>query len=1082
MKRATRAAAMLLSAVLLALGFAGGARAQGVTTSAIAGRVTNEQGAGVQGATVVATNTRTGAEYRVVTRSEGRYALQGLQPGGPYTIRVSGLGYATQTRTGISLTLSQTELVDFSLAAQAVALEGITAVAEDADAIISPGRTGAATVISDSAITRLPTITRDFTDFTRLVPQLSTGGQGTTAGGRNNRFNNIQIDGAVNNDLFGLAASGTPGGQAGTKPISLEAIQEFQVVLAPFDVRQGGFTGAGINAITKSGTNEWDGSVTFFTRNEGLVGNYRFPLLGNNVNSADIGEFGQREAAFSLGGPIVRDRAFFFVAGEISRREAPAGVFIRPNAAGTGFETVGGSTIPGARVDSVYNVLSNQYGYNPGTIGDVNLQRESDNLFGRLDFNLGANNRLTVRHNYVKAFDDNFFRTDAAFPLGDAGYIFNSTTNATVAQLNSTFFGQYFNELRVGYTTVRDNRDVPTTRFPRIEVDLAGCAGTSCRVVAGPENFSIANALDQDILEITNDLSFSRGIHNITVGTHNEFFSFSNLFARNLYGLYRFNGITNFRNGIPSRYEFSFFNDTVAGASERAEFPVQQWGIYAQDRVGITEGFTLTAGVRYDLTRFPDPPGRNQRFEQAFTTAYQAAGLGAFTRRTDQIPDNTGVLNARLGFNWDVTGDATTQIRGGVGTFSGRTPYVWISNAYGNTGLDYTRFTCTAAGTIPAFNKNPDTQLRGCLDPATGQVTQANTVPNEINLVSPDFELPRVLRYSLAVDREIAWGIVGTLEWLYNKSINDPVYRDLTIGNVTTTIVEGRPTYGRVSATGFGNVYDVFNTDENYSYTMTGQLQRPFRDGWEASIAYTYGRSYDVNALRSSQASSSFRFNPIVDSPNDPALRPSDYDVPHRFVASFTRQLEYLRRAPTDFSVVWVGESGRPYSYTYNGDVNGDGSDANDLIYVPASAAEARFEGITSTNPLTPEQSWQNLNAFIESVDCLREARGQVLKRNACRAPWRSRFDVRVAQTIPTLRGQGAQITLDILNFANLLNEDWGVTEEVVNQNEQLLARRTGNPVNGRILLGGFAPKPQVFRIEDLNSRYQIQLGIRYTF
>jgi outer membrane receptor for ferrienterochelin and colicin len=1071
MKRGTQTAALLLWALLLALGLPGRAHAQGVTTSALAGRVTNEQGQPVAGVQVVATNTRTGAAYRVVTRSDGRYALQGLQPGGPYRVSVSGLGYAAQSRADLTLTLGQTADASFTLATEALALEALSVTADAGGTVISPGRTGASTVISDSSITRLPTLTRDFTDFTRLVPQVSTSGGGSSGGGRNNRFNSIQIDGAVNNDLFGLAASGTPGGQAGTKPITLEAIQEFQVVLAPFDVRQGGFTGIGVNAITKSGTNKLDGTITLFGRNQDFVGDFRPGR--NGTLSPSFGEFKQYEGAFSVGGPIVRDKAFLFVAGEMSRRDAPNGVFIGQP----------GITVNRARADSVVSVLTSQYGYAPGTVDEINLKRESNNLFGRLDFNLGSNNRLTLRHNFVDAWDDNFARTDAAYQTGLAGYRFNSKTNSSVAQLNSTLFSSFFNELRVGFTTVRDNRDVPTSPFPRIEVDLpaGSCAGSNCRIVAGPENFSIANQLDQDVLEITNDLSFSRGIHNVTVGTHNEFFKFSNLFARNLYGLYRFTGIAALKAGTPSRYEYSFFNESTPGAKESAEFPVRSYSVYAQDRVGIASNFNFTVGVRLDWTSFPDNPGLNPRFTQVFDSVYGARGLGDFTRRTDQIPGSSVTFNPRVGFNWDVLGDETTQLRGGVGMFSGRTPYVWISNAYGNTGLDYTRFTCTAAGTVPAFNPNPTTQPRGCRDPVTGNISSPALVPNEINLVDPGFELPRVLKYALGLDRQLPLGLIATLDGLYTKSINDPVYRDLTIGALAPrdSTVSGRPVWQRVTAPGFGNVYDVFNTDDNYSYSLTAQLQRPFEDGWEFMVAYTYGRSYDVNALRSSQASSNFRFNPIDDNPNDPERRPSDYDVPHRIVGSFTRQMNFLRRAPTDFSLIYVGESGRPYSYTYNGDINNDGSDANDLVFVPATSQQARF---AAGPTITPGQSWVNLNAFIEGVECLREARGRVLQRNACRQPWSNRVDVRVAQTIPTLRGQGLQLTLDILNFANLLNPEWGRNEFISNQNEQLLQRSGTTDTGGQVLLTAFAPKTTVFQLGDLSSRYQIQLGVKYSF
>jgi hypothetical protein len=1059
MNRRWRTAAALLFVVLAGVIAPAAADAQGVTTSAIAGRVTNAEGEPVGGAQIVVVNTATGTESRVVTRADGRYQLPGLQPGGPYRISVTGLGLAAQAREGVQLALGQTATFDFVLGTQAVQLEGFT-VAAERNAILSAGRTGASAVVSDSAIARMPTITRDFTDFTRLVPQLSTGGAGTSAGGRNNRFNSIQIDGAVNNDLFGLAASGTPGGQAGTKPITLEAIQEFQVVIAPFDVRQGGFTGAGINAVTRSGTNTFRGSLAGFGRNESFVGNYR----RNGVDSSPVADFRQLEGAFSLGGPIVRDRAFFFVAGELARREAPHGAFVGANQTGT--------THNAAQIEEVANVLRTQYGYDPGSAGLATLKRESDNVFLRFDVNLSPAHRLTARHNYVDAWDDNLSRSDGHFQMSNAGYVFNSKTNATVLQLNSTLGNQMFNEFRLGWTTVRDNREVPATLFPRVEVNLTGCQGTNCRVITGSENFSVANALDQDVLEITNDLNFSRGIHSFTVGTRNEFFRFSNLFARNLYGRYLFSSIDALKAGTPSEYEFSFFNENVPGAARRAEFPVQQMALYAQDRIGLTERLTLTAGVRLDLTRLPDAPGRNPQFETAFPN---------LNRSTDQIPENSLLVNPRLGFNWDVLGDRTTQVRGGLGLFSGRTPYVWVSNAYGNTGLDYTRFTCRltdANNQPPAFSPNPAVQPQACLN-AQGQPNISPAL-NEINLVTPGFRMPQVLRYSLGVDRELPMGLVATVEGLYTDSRNDPAYRDLTIGAPTGATVEGRPVYSRTTASGFGNIYDMHNTSKNYSYSVTGQLQRPFTAGWEASLAYTYGRSYDVNALRSSQASSNFRFNPISNDPNDPEVRPSDYDVPHRIIGTVTRQFTFLRRAPTDLSLVYVGESGRPYSYTYTGDINNDGSNANDLLYVPASASEVRFA--TVANQPTPAESWANLNDFIERVDCLREARGTVLQRNACRQPWSNRLDLRVAQSLSTFGTQNAQITVDVLNFANLLNREWGTSEFISNQNDALLARSGTTVVNERVLLSPFRAKDNVFNVADFGSRYQIQLGMRYSF
>jgi hypothetical protein len=1035
-----------VGAALLVLGLPAMAAAQAATTSAISGSVVGEQAQPLGGIQIVATNTATGATSGVLTRADGRYLLPGLQPGGPYRIEARGIGFQTAVEEGVTLALGQTARFDFALVPAAVAIAGIE-VTTQRDALISRGRTGTGSVVSEEKIQRSPTITRDFTDFTRLVPQVSTNVPGTSAAGRNNRFNNIQIDGAVNNDLFGLAASGTPGGQAGARPITLEAIQEFQVVIAPFDVRQNGFTGAGINAITRSGRNDFFGTVSAFGRNESLVG--RFTGFDGQLSPV-VDDFQQSDIAFSLGGPIVRDRAFFFTAGEFSRRNAPLGV------------TPGvGTDITTAHTGQVRDWLS-QFGYDPGGFEGATLRRDSDNFFGRLDFNINDRHRATLRHNYVSGYDDNLVRGRATFDLGNAGYIFNSTTNSTVAQLNSVLGRGMFNEFRVGYSTVRDNRQV-TDAFPRVEVRFP--QGT---VRGGPDNFSGQNALDQDILEITNDLTFSLGAHSVTVGTNNEFFSFSNLFVRNPFGYYRFDSPVDLEANRPALFENSFL---LPGGRERAEFPARRLGVYAQNRWQATDNLTLTMGLRADLHQLPETPALNPEV----TTAL--AGIGV-DRRTDQVPNNVWLFNPRLGFNWDVQGDGATQLRGGVGTFSGRTPFVWISNAYGNTGLDFVRFTCSGGTGVPAFTADPANQPRSCR-PGTA----APLAPNEIKLVDPNFKFPQVFRASLAVDRRLPLGLVGTLEGLYTGTISDVLYQDLLVSGPTGVTVEGRPQYGRHNVPGLSNVIDMTNTSEGHSYSITTQLQRPFAGGWDFSAAYTFSAAEDVNPVTSSQAISNWRFNISPLDPNNPPAARSNFDIPHRVLLTASLERAFLRNSPTNLSFIFVGESGQPYSYRYNNDLRGDGSFGNDPLYVPANQGEIRFRQETvSGQVITPQMSWDNLNAFIEATPCLRENRGQVLTRNACRQPWSNRIDVRVAQSLGTIGNQRAQITMDILNFGNLLNNEWGRVQTAP-QTDALLTVRNRNPnAEGRAEMGAFVRSPEPFGIANLSSRYQVQLGLRYMF
>ncbi len=1052
-KRRSQTAALVLWALLLAVCWPGSARAQAVTTSALSGRVFNEQQAPVAGARVVATNTATGSVSRVVTRSDGRYLLPGLQPGS-YRVQVTGLGYGAQTRN-LDLALGNTAQADFTLGAEALALTGITAVAER-NAVISPTRTGAAQTVSDSTLRRSPTITRDLQDFTRLVPQLATTNSTTgavSAGGRNNRFNQLQIDGTASNDLFGLAPSGSPGGQAGAKTITLEAVQELQVVIAPFDVRQNGFTGASINAVTRSGTNRFQGSASGFTRNEGLAG--RFVTFADTLSN-ELTEFRNRELAASFGGPIIRDKAFFFVAGETTARRDPLNY------------VAGTNPLDGITQDQAREVIAGlaARGYDPGGFEDRDVERESVNLFGRLDFNLGQNHRLTARHNYVDGFRDQFPRGASSFTLGNAGYQQQNTTNSSVLQLNSGFGGGIFNELRLGYNRVRDHREIGGELFPRVDIRYGNRS-----VVAGSENNSVANVLDQDAFELTNDLTIPAGAHTITLGTSNEWAKFSNLFAANLYGNYRFDSFADFQAGRASQYDFRYrvpdADPNTPGdqpGRERSEFTYRRHSLYAQDRWEARDNLQLTFGVRMELQQFPEDPVYNPLVDSIYK------------RRTSDVPNSGTLINPRLGFNWDVTGDGVTQVRGGFGLFSGRAPFVWISNAYGNTGLEYVSFRCTGSST-PAFVADPLNQPRNC----AGATTPA---PNNISLVDADLKLPQVSRWSLAIDRQLPLGLIGTVEGLYTSTINDLLYQNLRIRPVANAAkVEGRTLYAnRTDTPGLGDVIDVTNTDEGYTYSLTGQVQRPFRGGWDFSLAYTYSRARDTGPLNNATAFSNWQFNLTQDDPNNPGLTRSDNDIPHRIVATTSRRFELIRRFATDLSLVYIGQSGLPYSYRYGSDINGDGSNGNDLVYVPENASDIRFQ---ETAAVSAAQSYRNLNRFIESVECLRENRGEILERNSCRAPWSNRFDFRLAQNFSTFGRQNAQFTVDILNVANLLNSEWGRSDFVSNQADNLLFLASSNnapDAQGRRLYGAFNPRGDRFTSSNLDSRYQIQLGLRYSF
>ncbi|HUI63696.1 MAG TPA: carboxypeptidase regulatory-like domain-containing protein [Bacteroidota bacterium] len=1028
---------------------------QGLTTAAINGIVIERGGAGLPLANVIALHKPTGTIYGISTRDDGRFNLQGLKAGGPYIITAKLVGYKPQTKADVYLDLGQNLAIDFTLVPETVEL-GEVAVVGEQTSIISAGRTGASTNVSKAAIERLPTISRSFTDFEKLSPLFFNGG----ANGRNNRYNNIQIDGANYNDLFGLGSSGTPGGQANTTPISLDALQEFQVVIAPYDVRQSGFTGGGVNAITRSGTNEITGSVFLGARNQNQVG------LGPVDPRMKVADFSNAVGSFRIGGPIIQDKLFFFANGELTRRRAPSDVTL----GGAGITGTNVSPIPASVGDSLKSVLMNTYGYNPGSYNPATAVRPSNKLFLRLDYNISDNHHLTIRNNYVDASDDILQRTIASFYFDNTNYTFNSTTNQTVAQLNSTFGNQWANELILGYTTVRDVRQTPGANFPFVRINYLGNVGEV--LAAGTENFSQANALDQNIFEVTDNVSYYAGGNVFTIGTHNEFYKFSNLFIRNLYGYYEFPSVAALIAGTPSNYQLSY--SLTGDLRQRAVFSAQQYGVYAQVENKSIQNLTVTAGMRMDVPTFPDMPNDNLLIDSLFGPTY---GVG-----TNKVPSGNILWSPRLGVNWDVNGDKSTQVRGGIGLFTGRLPYVWISNQYGNDGVDFARLSVNNPGKI--FSPDPYNQ------PKPGSAPGLSPVPTtEVDLTTPGFKMPQVFRIDAAVDRQLPLDLVGTLELVYSQTVNDVTYADINqnpLDPVDSLAWDGAPLMGHrptkagsttwtvnKTSAAFTNVLLMKNTSDGYSWNITAQIQRPLTKGLFGSIAYTYGHAMDHNSVVSSQAYSQWRFNPVPGNPNDPPLAISNFDRPHRVIATLSYEKEFWENAPTTISLVYSGYSGEPYSYTYSGDVIGDGETGNHLVYVPKDAADII---LTSHN-------YAALDSYIESDPYLRDNRGRIAPRNGGREPWTSHVDLRLSQDIPIVAGHTFEVGIDVLNIMNLLSRYNGLERYVPNQNYSLLKFQGFDPGTMKPTFSFAPPATGVpWQYDDLNSRWQAQLSIRYSF
>ena len=1035
---------------------------QGITSAAVAGRVTSEARGTVENGIVALINTTTGARQQTTTNSAGRYNFENATPGGPYTLEVRAIGFQQASKSGIMLTLGQRYVQDFELKQQVVTLQELTVVAVT-NPLINSGRTGAAQIVTDTAIQRLPLLGRNFTDLLRTSPQVISG---SSVAGQNNRFNTILIDGGVNNDIFGLSSGGTPGGTAGAKPISLEALQEFQILAAPFDIRQGSFSGGLVNGITKSGSNQFHGSAFGYIQRRELVGK---DSAGNRLTPAQ--DFDIKQYGGTLSGPIIRNKLLFFGSADIqSSQKAFFGL--------SATDPVTGITV--ATAERVQNILKTKHGIDPGGVdAPTALETPDKNLFGKVNWNIGNTSGLEVSYNYTKASQDNFFRSNPksdgtrdGWMLSNSGYTIANKTNSLRSKFTSLLGGGNL-ELLAGYQTVRDIRD-PSIIGPQIELqgDIAGNW-----IEAGGERFSHANSLDQDNIEATGNFTFNLGAHHqITVGTHNEFFKFKNLFANNKNGTWTFGNADSLDLGLARRFEVAL--ETRPGGFT-ADFAVRQLGGYVQDAWRPNERLTVTAGLRMDV------PYTDKPFENPDTNLTKVLGV-----HTGQFPNGNSLVSPRLGFNWDPAGTGNTILRGGVGLFSGRPPYVWMSNAFTNTGLEQVTLTCTGAQ-VPAFTTDLNNIPRACANSTTPSPPIAN-----VNYFDKDFKFQQALKYAFGIDQRLPAGIVATFDFIHTRARNQMYQTDdnVLLGAING---EGRQLYAAPNAagtalvrlkqtSGLGIVVHHTNRNADYSTLATIQLQKSFASGLYFSGSYTYSQTKDLMTLASSVATSNLRFTSLDGTLDNRNLRTSGFDVPHKVALSGSANLPFGIQT----SVIFTARAGTPYAWTYNADVNGDGNSGNDLLYVPRDINDISLSVPTGS---TAQAEWDRLNAFIVSEPCLRDQRGRIMERNSCRNPWQKFVDLRLAKLIPTLGGESFQVTADVFNFANLINSSWGLYRETstVEEANVLTAAATGGSYDTRGTAtqaddrGRYAVPatlPSIRRISSTNPRWRIQLGGKYTF
>jgi hypothetical protein len=1034
-----------------------------VTTSRISGFVLDSDGEALPGANIVAVHKPTGIEYGTTARLDGRYNLPNLKVGGPYTITVSFVGLKNQSMENVFLVLGETFTADFTMSDASTELDEI--VVEGSRGDFDSDRTGPETRIDNERLKVMPTISRSAADIYRLNPQ----SDGNSFGGRNDQYNNFSLDGSIFNNPFGLDAA-TLGGQTNAQPISLDAIDQIQVAIAPFDVTMAGFTGASVNAVTKSGTNEFHGTVFGFYRNQDLTGS---KVGGESFTVPDLN---QSQFGFSLGGPIIKNKLFFFVNAEIERRSDLGSTFLADR--GQSGENV--SRVAAADLDLVRETLAG-VGYETGEYEGYTHKTNNEKGIVKLDWNINKSHTLTATYNFLRASRELNAHPTALGRRGpdfitlqffNSGYEINNNIQSAIVELNSVFGNKFSNKFQAGYTHFDDFRDPFSTPFPVLNIN----SGPQRYIVAGHEPFSIHNRLDQKVLQVSDYFDIYAGNHTITVGFNFEKFEFDNSFNLGVYESFTssypggtfgpgfasvqdfvtYAGTSDFQADID--YAQSVFdNNNANGTWALAETNVGQLAFFAQDRWNVNQNLTLTIGLRGDKPLFFDTDKKIEEnierkggtIDEGGTyapdvTYYDEDGNPVQFVHTD-LPTTKILWSPRFGFNLDPTGEKTTQIRGGTGLFSGRFPFVWIGNQVANPDFFF------------------------------------------YNMTDKDFRFPQVWKTNIGVDQKFGNGWVASLDYMYSKDINAMMVRNYGFKPPSKRLngVDNRKIYDTTTdraSDPFGgptNAYVFTNVNEGRAHNVTVEVKKNWAGGWFGTLAYNFLDSKDVSSIEAEISSDAFDRNATLDHVNTPLLQPSIYGNNHRILGTLNKVFNYGDgRHATTVSLIFEYAKGGRYSYTYAGDINNDGVFfGNDLMYIP-TVSELDNMQFDETNGFSEEQQRQGLNAFINQDPYLSENRGNYAERNGALLPWYNTWDLRILQDFNVGKSK-FQFSWDILNVGNLINSNWSVRQlAVVNQPVGVSVDGTDTPTYS------FDPTltSSFNNSFELASRWQMQFGLRYIF
>lgn len=1076
-----------------------------VTTSSITGRVKSDKGEPLEGATITAVHVPSGTKYATISKKDGNFTLPNTRIGGPYTITAEFVGYQPQTLTDISLNLGEPFVADITLSEKATVLSEITIAAGRRAAI---AKTGASTILNARQIADLPSISRSISDFTRLTPQSN----GNNFSGRDGRLNNIQVDGANLNNNFGLSTDPMPGG--GASPISIETFDQISVNIAPYDVRQSGFTGAGINVNTKSGTNTFHGSAYGYYRDQSFNGthagkvNVTSPTQKNKVYGA------------TLGGPIIKNKLFFFANAEWENSAVPnANTFVPTGSSASGTK----SFAPKDSLDKFRDVLKSKYNYDAGVYDNrPNYITKNRKLLAKINWNISEKHKLVLKYSDYKGSDQsplngssvpngggfiittpgdtskptsrlpNNRNSNQSIGFSNSDYATDHIVQSGTIELNSNFSSKISNQLLLAYTHIDDKRNSPGGMFPTVEIFNAdgtvdGVTKGTNYMSAGTDPFTRNNEVVNNIATFTDNFTYFMGRHTFTAGATYEYQRLGNAFMQGSESYYIYNTLNDFVTDAPPAF-YAYTYSLVPGQPKvfSANLKMGQLGVYVQDELNLNENFKLTYGIRGDVPTYLEQP-----IENPAITALQFPNVDGkmMSFNTGKWPKASLLLSPRVGFRWKADNNGLI-VRGGTGVFTGKIPFVFLTNMPSNSGVYQNGVTVTKYADLAdlTFNPNPDAYKSKFPSTITAKA------PSTFVLIDPKFKFPQVWRTNIGIDKPLGNGFNATVDVLYTKDLNDVKMRNANLkapdGNLTGA--DSRPYYtsnDKFLYPNLGEVIVLENTHKGYSFSATGQVSKAFTRGFFGSLAYTYTYATEVSPNPGSRANSAWESIANRGTSNDVELYYSSYAIPHRIVGNISYRLEYAGHLASTISLYYEGASQGNISYVVGGDLNGDRNNKTDLMYIYAKGSDVPFVPFLNKDgsvKYTVEQQQAAYDEFVSNSKYLSKHKGEYAKRNSAFEPWYNRVDMRFLQDFYLQTGNTKhtlQFSLDVINLPNLISRNWGIHDFYTVNNPLTLKKIvSGAPTYTWAEYGSGLVTDPFVKSQSASTTWGMQLGLKYMF